>query len=272
MDEQSGDELRSLRQRAYGPNADIHEDPVALERLRQLEAQTVPRRSAVAEPVPEVDPDLERAWGSGPVAVTPDEAESAHDSDDGADPARDQQPDRARAEAASGESSPDAVPDDPIPTDPTPSEPPRARRRAALVWAGALTGALLVGATLSYIAVGLTPGSVGVLQADPDGEWPDEFSPRGAGSEIFEEFHGLTILLVPQDWNGGAPSPCLFILSNASRGLIGGAGCGAGDFEPIAAITVTEQMPDALIEEFPVGSALQFQLRDGEVVVFAEAP
>jgi hypothetical protein len=269
MDEQSGDELRSLRQRAYGPNADIQQDPVALERLRQLEAQTAPRRPATVEPVPEFEPEPE--WESDPVAVTPDAAESAPYPSDEAGSARGQQPDRASAEDASGEPSADAVPADPIPAEPILPEPPRARRRGALVWAGALTGALLVGATLSYIAVGLTPGSVGVLQADPDGEWPDDFSPRGAGSEIFEDFHGLTIVLVPQDWNGGAPSPCLFILSNASRGLIGGAGCGAGDFEPIAAITVTEQMPDALIEEFPVGSALQFQLRDGEVVVFADA-
>jgi hypothetical protein len=269
MDEQSGDELRSLRQRAYGPNADIQQDPVALERLRQLEAQTAPRRPATVEPVPEFEPEPE--WESDPVAVTPDVAESAPYLSDEAGSARGQQPDRASAEDASGEPSADAVPADPIPAEPILPEPPRARRRGALVWAGALTGALLVGATLSYIAVGLTPGSVGVLQADPDGEWPDDFSPRGAGSEIFEDFHGLTIVLVPQDWNGGAPSPCLFILSNASRGLIGGAGCGAGDFEPIAAITVTEQMPDALIEEFPVGSALQFQLRDGEVVVFADA-
>jgi hypothetical protein len=272
MDEQSGDELRSLRQRAYGPNADIQQDPVALERLRQLEAQTAPRPSATVEPVPEFEPEREPAWEPGSVAVTPEAAETTHDLGGEADSLADQQANRASAEAASGEQSRDAAPPEPDPSEPLASEPPRVRRRAALIWAGALTGALLVGATLSYIAVGLTPASVGVLQPDPDGEWPDDFSSRGAGSEIFEDFHGLTVVLVPQDWNGGAPSPCLFILSNASQGLIGGAGCGAGDFEPIAAITVTEQMPEALIEEFPVGSALQFQLRDGEVVVFADAP
>ena len=155
---------------------------------------------------------------------------------------------------------------------PVPADPPAARRRGALIWAGALTGAVLLGAVLSYIAVGLAPGNVGVLQADPDGAWPSNFAPREDGSEVFEDFHGLTIVLVPQDWNGGAPSPCLFIVSNPSQGLIGGAGCGAGDFDPVAAVIVSDQMPESLLEEFPVGSALQFQLRDGEVVVFAEGP
>lgn len=171
-----------------------------------------------------------------------------------------------------GSDNPDAAPAEPEQDEPMSMPQPRPRRRGALIWAGALTAALLVGAILSYVAVGLTPGSVGVLQADPDAAWPDEFSPRGAGSAIFEKFHGLTVVLVPQDWNGGAPSPCLFILTDPTKGLIGGAGCGAGDFEPVTAITVTEQMPKSLLEEFPVGSSLQFQLRDGEVVVFAHGP
>jgi hypothetical protein len=68
------DELRALRERAYGPAADIHEDPQALLRLRELEelsrpsagngtsgSGTVPPPSAgslggdVADPLPEAD-------------------------------------------------------------------------------------------------------------------------------------------------------------------------------------------------------------------------
>ena len=37
MRDVSSEELQALRHRAYGPDADIHEDPVALERLRELE-------------------------------------------------------------------------------------------------------------------------------------------------------------------------------------------------------------------------------------------
>jgi len=35
------DELRALRERAYGPGADIHDDPAALQRLRELEGQAL---------------------------------------------------------------------------------------------------------------------------------------------------------------------------------------------------------------------------------------
>ena len=229
-----------------------------MERLRHLEALAVPRRADRVEPIdvapepvdvaPEtVDPDPSLDDTSLNGASLNGTAESAADPGTGS----------AHAEAA--------------PAEPLPAAPPRPRR-GALIWAGALTAAVLVGAALSYVAVGLTPGSVGVLQVDPDGEWPETFSPRESDAEIFEEFHGLLVVLVPQDWGGGAQTPCLYILSGASQNLIGGAGCGAGDFGPIAAITVTEQMDDSLTERFAVGSALQFQLRDGEVVIYADGP
>jgi hypothetical protein len=34
---------------------------------------------------------------------------------------------------------------------------------------------------------------------------------------------------------------------------------------------VTSGLPDELLERFPEGSALQFVLRDGEVVVYSDA-
>src|SRR3954451_4697205 len=46
MDAVERDELRALRARAYGPAADIHDDPAALRRLQELE----PRASAPAPP------------------------------------------------------------------------------------------------------------------------------------------------------------------------------------------------------------------------------
>ena len=105
-----------------------------------------------------------------------------------------------------------------------------------------------------------------------------DFSPRESDAEIFEEFHGLIVVLVPQDWGGGAQTPCLYVLSGASQNLIGGAGCGAGDFGPIAAITVTEQMrrvPSP--SSSPSGGVVfaQFQRTSGsrpEVVIYADGP
>ena len=37
MTDQPDDELRALRERAYGRHADIHDDPAAMARLRELE-------------------------------------------------------------------------------------------------------------------------------------------------------------------------------------------------------------------------------------------
>lgn len=56
------DELETLRRRAYGPGADIHEDEAALERLRALEQRDAPPRvHAPSEPLhePLVEPEAE---------------------------------------------------------------------------------------------------------------------------------------------------------------------------------------------------------------------
>ena len=55
MDHEWSDELRMLRARAYGPAADILDDPDALARLRELEdrAQTPTPASTAADAVPE---------------------------------------------------------------------------------------------------------------------------------------------------------------------------------------------------------------------------
>jgi hypothetical protein len=40
MDAATRDELRVLRARAYGPSADIDQEPSAIQRLRELESRT----------------------------------------------------------------------------------------------------------------------------------------------------------------------------------------------------------------------------------------
>lgn len=50
MSTAADDELRVLRARAYGPNADIESDPVALARLRHLEEQRQGRPSILEIP------------------------------------------------------------------------------------------------------------------------------------------------------------------------------------------------------------------------------
>ena len=57
----SQDELRALRERAYGPDADIHDDPVALARLQELQIQDQAARAAARAAVPS-----SRASGAAP--------------------------------------------------------------------------------------------------------------------------------------------------------------------------------------------------------------
>ena len=51
MDDASAAELRRLRARAYGPDADLLEDPAASSRLMELEAQLRAEREAERPPV-----------------------------------------------------------------------------------------------------------------------------------------------------------------------------------------------------------------------------
>ena len=81
MDTAALEELRALRARAYGPYADIELDPRAVQRLRELEAQSSgsTTRSPVAaatdvtstlpsEPDPEPQPESEPQPERGPAA------------------------------------------------------------------------------------------------------------------------------------------------------------------------------------------------------------
>ncbi|MEU1973160.1 hypothetical protein ABZ477_16005 [Microbacterium sp. NPDC019599] len=249
MHEQSSEEreLRSLRARAYGPNADIHDDPVAMERLRLLEAQS-PRdfaSSPPSTPGPAAWPD---EWDEDEPAPAPEEA-----------------PPPADHEA----STPTPVPEAALQA-PPPAPAPRRPRRGALLWAGALVLALIVGAAITYTTFQVRMGQVGVLAEDPDAPWPDTLGARSEGGMVFEQFHGLNVLLAPQFWSSAEPSLCLFVLPAETDGSLLGIGCGAGEFDPTAAIIVTADLPDELLERFEVGSALQFVLHDGEVVVYSD--
>src|SRR4051812_12102505 len=61
-------ELRELRARAYGPDADILDDPPALARLAELESAHLAERM-MEEPVPGRPETAMAAPGAGPAAV-----------------------------------------------------------------------------------------------------------------------------------------------------------------------------------------------------------
>jgi len=262
------DELQSLRARAYGPDADIHDDPAALARLQELEAQ---RRDAIApapvaeEPSPlAVFEDGERdavplrtttvgdpaAGGPAPTATAP--ADDTPDAPSGSD---------------DGIPSPDAGLEEPAPARPW------WRRRRAL-WVGSLVVALLLGVGLTLSVQAITAGKVATLAVDRDAEWPTEmFGERPVGGLMFEEFHGLMVLGTGQGFGSTIDQVCLSVQSAPDElGNVGAWGCGTSQFLAAASMTVSATAPRELRDAFPVGTSLQFVLDGDQVHVYAKAP
>lgn len=285
-----GAELRALRERAYGPDADIHDDPVAMQRLRELED------GERARPAPAVAPDVDprrgrfdeeagasrrverpaipervgHAASSGTGDGSPDAADATSDPEAVASSAA---PDSPYASSAAGADAGDVSGDEgvavPVPT----ATPPWWRRRMPLLWAGSLVVAALLGGAAALSMQAIWAGQVAVLSEDADSTWPEGFfNPAPDGAAMFEDFFGLTPVRVPQQMGPGtALSTCLYVLLAPSNGMMG-AGCSAGTFPATAAIQVTEQSPAELRERFEPGTALQFVLDGSQVRVYAAPP
>jgi len=144
-------------------------------------------------------------------------------------------------------------------------------RALVLAVAGAIVLALV--ATAVSISTALSgPGRVATLAPSGGAAWPDElFGTARSGSSAFTPFHDLAVVLVSDAWGGSVATPCLFIAQVRPQQRMLSTGCGAGDFPPTAAIEVADGMPDSLIDHYPIGSSLQFVLRDDEVSVYASA-
>ncbi|MDQ1076044.1 hypothetical protein QE406_002292 [Microbacterium testaceum] len=246
MDADHGSELERLRARAYGPNADIGGDPAAVARLRELE-------------------DLER------MRTVPLEAEAETEADPG-DDADVPQPDPEPEEA-----------------EPAPRRPLlRSRRR---VWVAALAVAGVVALTSAATAAGVSVTAVdrtsGIAQTDtltvdPDAELGSAgylgFDPEQTRG--FADYYGLTVFSgVSQIDSEGNQAECLIALDtsevrdadsprSAPRGIRVG-GCGAGPFPASVEFIVTSSFPEPFRARYPVGTAMQFVLDDGDVGVFS---
>ncbi|MBD3943066.1 hypothetical protein IF188_15325 [Microbacterium sp. NEAU-LLC] len=265
------DELRALRARAYGPDADIQDDPVALARLRELEdvrrAASVER---IASPVAEESMDAAApAVPSGSLPVAPIPTPDTPDAPDTADtPASGDAPDANTSTAAPA--PPDGIPD-PEPA----TRRPWWRRRIPLLWAASVVAALVAGAGLMLWMQGIDSGHIAVLHVDPDEDWPETWGAPTEGALTFEAFHGLTVLSQPQPAFGDGLDtvPCLTVFS-AIEGTItyGGGSCGAGPFPATAAFVIDTHSPAELREAFGIGTALQFVLDGDRVHVYAKGP
>lgn len=256
------DELRTLRIRAYGRDADIHLDAAALRRLDELEngeqssgeaGGTVDGRVVAAEHVTDhpSDPDAEAP------------------ADDRATEPGDAQPHGPESRGA-------------VPNSAGPRRSNR-RKRIGLLWACSL---VLVAVIAGFGGAAMTEATriapfdveatqVGVLKPDPNADVPGILGSADDGTVMFADFHGMRAASVSSYWSGGS-SPCLQIMSSADlatatddsfSGMMYGA-CGAGAFPAAVQFLVTPELPEELRAVFPEGSALQFVLQDDRVVVF----
>ena len=259
MAESPTEELRMLRQRAYGPAADIHDDPAALARLRELEDRAARPLAPVASPAPAAGADAEIDARSASRAEAHPPDAGAHDADVDTTAVDPVEAFGAGAHAADGDRS--------------------RRTRVRWLWAASLVVALVAGAGIGVAVTSSGPGRVAVLADMPTDEVPTMFfGEPGDGAVAFEDFYGLSTMLIPNAMGTmGGETTCLIVMQGVTddgtfdaTGGVAGSGCGAGRFDAEATLRVTDAMSEEMRERYPVGTALQFVLKGSEVFVYAD--
>ena len=248
MHSETGDELRALRQRAYGPNADTADVAAALVRLRELGTDDQATGTALQD------------GGERPSPPSSDDQQPL--------PTPDLVP-RARPRRAA-----------------TRWRIPLLWAASVLVavLVTALGTAVISNAVIQRVQV--DPQGVGATQVtrlnqDPDIEIPIFFTAgEGTGEQAFTRFSGLQVLVLPGErWAlNGSGDKCILVTQNSDfltateDSYLGPlfVGCAANAFPAAVEITVTGDMPAELREAFPEGTALQFVLDEAgsDVVVF----
>lgn len=252
MDDDVRHELRRLRARAYGPDADIAGDSAASARLSALEELERRERSSPPRPTPVPNIPVE------PVAsLVDDDAEG------------------------DGEAE---VEDDEVPRERRPLV--RSRRQ---VWAWAISLAVVTALasaatalSVTFLPVSNSEGApqVGTLESDPEMETPAIFGERTGAERAFKDFYGVTAFVgFAQVDSTENRSPCVYLLETAevslrgARGVAGNfvyGGCGAGIFPATVEFVVAEGMPEAFVERFPIGTSVQFVFDGENVGVFSD--
>lgn len=256
------DELRALRARAYGRDADIDGDPAALARLRAMEAEAAPIRvmpvraieppRAVEPPPASASPGVEVVADALP--EVPEHVEAPPLADDMGAEARHPSLSRLRALFS-----------------PRPSLP------WLLLGAACVALAAFGAATISSAVQQVDARLVGEIAVDPDASWPEWFGEAGPDSALFEEFAGLTIVRglewLPTD---DSDASCIVAIEttellNDSGGFqIAGWACEAGSFPATLRFEVGSSQPQELRDRFGDGTGIEMIMRGDRIEVFAD--
>lgn len=265
MDATFDDELRELRARAYGPRADIASDPAAMHRLQELESA----RTAAPIRRERVRPATE------PMPASPAEG------------------DVDRSDRGEGWDE-DSLWDDEDATPETSGPSGWSARRQALLWAASVVVTAVIAAAITYtlVSIPLVSASaqapqIATVELTRTGAIPDGWA--GAEQDAASaDFFGLTIFESPgwvsESGDRESENRCLTVVrtqdvpdegdfsgtSWSIEGPMYGA-CSIGAFPATAEIPIDGDTPDALIERYPAGTALQFVLDGDRVGVFLDS-
>lgn len=256
MDTERVDELDVLRARAYGPAADIDDDPAAIRRLEELEGRRTPRA-----------PTLDDAKPVEPVEVTPDGTSGTAPTSQPTPP-----------EVALPERAPDVI-----------AAPPwRLAPGFKLLWVFTVVAAALIAASITWTVAYLAPVAVSsgaeqiaTLTPSRNIDIPAGWFGAGASSLTFE-YSGLVLFETSYSINGSGGENCFAIAAKEQLpestddpngwSMNGGfwTACGVGAFPATAELSINSSVPGELRSQFPDGSALQFVLDGDRVGVFLD--
>lgn len=231
-------ELAALRRRAYGPDADIHGDPVALARLHELEARERPAGA-----------------GDGPAASDAPDAGSA------------------RPTSGTAARAPD-VADPAIPSRlPRRRVPGWVIAFGFLLLGGGIGGAVggAVGASLATASATPPDATLRLAAAgsvERTGDWGQVLSAWGmdASSLVpFEEYRGIEV------WAGRSDDGARCVLL-AVRGAPATGSCASGGLEPMLDFVVDARRDARVDTALPDGTVMRFLARSSTIDVWVRPP
>lgn len=252
------DELRLLREQAFGRGADGATRAAALARLAELDgaARAAKVDTAGDEGVAAASPSLAADGAARPGAAADTQSAASE-----GDPAL-----SAPADGVSGWRWIERL-------------AARIRRlpstRLLALWAASLVLAVAVALGAVAAVSSIDVHRVAVLHVDPDGELPPEAGDFPEEVLVFDDFFGLSVAVHPGATFGYDPDGrCvqgMAPLSEDQPGAYYGFGaCEAGSFPAVATMMVEESSPAPLRDIFPVGTALQFELSGDQIIVRAD--
>jgi len=244
VDNDDADELRALRERAYGPGADIHSDPTALRRLAQLEAGDTATRGQTA---------VVTAYAATAAAADGEARPTGATSPAPSKPSRGRRVRTVLLWAVSV--------------------------LVAILLTILVCVLVIRGPVVQVDATAGATEEAALPLEDAEIELPVEFGRSDDGdTRAYADFHGVTPILT----GGGPGDPggeCLVIMSSDgvtdfTADVYQGefyVGCAANAFPAVVAFTVTSTSPERLRDAFPEGTALRFSLDVAKdaVVVFS---